>query len=175
MKRLTWLSLVSLVATAALAGCGGGSSNTSPSTSTSAAAPKTGSTGSSTTTASTTVISSRSVPGLGTVLVNGQGRTLYMFMPDKHTKVTCVGACAQLWPPAKLAGAKAGGSGVVKVSLLSSDSDPEGGRVVTYAGWPLYTYISDSAPGQATGQGLETSGGKWYVIAPSGVPVTKTP
>ena len=172
MKRLSWLSLASLVATAALAGCGGGSSSTSSSKS-SAAAPT--SSTAAPTTASTTVISSRNIPGLGTVLVNAQGHTLYMFMPDKHAKVTCVGACAQLWPPAKLAGLKPSASGSVKVALLDSDSDPAGGRVVTYAGWPLYTYISDSAPGQATGQGLETSGGKWYVMTPAGTFITKAP
>lgn len=110
------------------------------------------------------------------MLVNGEGRTLYVFLPDKHAKVTCVGACAELWPPTKLAaGQKASASGQVKPSLLASDPDPEGGRVVTYAGWPLYTYVSDTAPGQATGQDLETNGGRWYAIAPSGKTVTKTP
>ena len=159
-----------------LAGCGGGGS-TSSTTATSAAAPTattgSGATGSATTAA---VVSTRTISGLGAVLVNGQGRTLYMFVPDKHAKVTCVGACAQLWPPDKLAsGQKASAAGAVKSALLASDPDPEGGRVVTYAGWPLYTYVTDSAPGQATGQNLETNGGKWYVIAASGKPVTKAP
>jgi predicted lipoprotein with Yx(FWY)xxD motif len=104
--------------------------------------------------------------------VSSSGRTLYTFMPDKHAKVTCTGTCAELWPPAKLSGSgKPTASGQVNPALLGSDPDPEGGRVITYAGWPLYTYVSDSAPGLDTGQGLESSGGLWYVIAPSGKPI----
>jgi predicted lipoprotein with Yx(FWY)xxD motif len=173
VNRLRQLSPAILLAAALLAGCGGGGST--PSTTTTSAAAPTTSTGSSTA-AATAVVSTRSLSGLGTVLVNGQGRTLYVFMPDKHVKVTCLGACAQLWPPTKLAaGQKASAAGEVKATLLATDPDPEGGRVATYAGWPLYTYVPDTAPGQATGQDLETSGGKWYVIAPSGKLVTKAP
>ena len=114
-------------------------------------------------------ISTRKLPKLGVVLVNGQGRTLYMFVPDKRTKVTCVGKCAAVWPPVKLpSGAKAVAGGQVKQSLLGSDRNPSGGRVVTYNGWPLYTYVSDTAAGQARGQALNLNGGYWYVLAPSG-------
>jgi hypothetical protein len=59
----------------------------------------------------------------------------------------------------------------VKSSLLGSDPDPAGGRVVTYNGWPLYTYASDIQSGMATGQGLDLSGGKWYVMRTSGSPL----
>jgi len=114
-------------------------------------------------------ISTKKLPGLGTVLVNGKGRTLYMFVPDKHSRVTCVRTCAAIWPPVKLpSGAKPVASGLVKVSLLGSDPDPAGGRVVTYARWPLYTYVADRAPGQAKGQALNLNGGFWYALAPSG-------
>lgn len=110
------------------------------------------------------------------VLVDGQGHTLYIFVPDKHKQVTCLGTCAQIWPPVKLPNAQTPTtSGQAKSSLLGSDPDSEGGRVLTYAGWPLYTYISDSAAGQATGQGIETNGGPWYVLSPSGTVITKTP
>jgi len=103
------------------------------------------------------------------VLVNGQGRTLYLFLRDHDRKVTCVGSCAEVWPPAFLPnGNRPVASGLVKQALLGSDPDPAGGRVVTYAGWPLYTFISDSAPGAATGQGLNLNGGLWYVLSPSG-------
>jgi outer membrane protein assembly factor BamB/predicted lipoprotein with Yx(FWY)xxD motif len=119
-------------------------------------------------------ISTRTVPGLGPVLVNAQGRTLYSFAPDNDKKVTCVGPCAEVWPPAFLpSGQKPIASGQVKQSLLGSDPDPAGGRVITYAGWPLYTFVSDTAPGKATGQGLNINGGLWYVLSPSGQ-VTKT-
>jgi predicted lipoprotein with Yx(FWY)xxD motif len=114
-------------------------------------------------------ISTRKLPKLGTVLVNGQGRTLYMFVPDKRKKVTCVRSCAAVWPPVKLSkGQKALASGQAKSSLLGSDPNPAGGRIVTYAGWPLYTYVADTSPGTAKGQALNLNGGLWYVLAPSG-------
>ncbi len=119
--------------------------------------------------AKTVVIKTRKLPKLGYVLVDSRGRTLYMFVPDKRKKVTCVHACAAIWPPVKLAkGAKAIARGRAKQKLLGSDPNPTGGRVVTYARWPLYTYITDTKPGMATGQALDLNGGLWYVIAPSG-------
>src|SRR5437870_2106830 len=121
-------------------------------------------------------ISTRKLPKLGTVLVNSKGRTLYMFVPDKQKKVTCVSTCAAIWPPVKLAkGAKAVAKGKAKASLLGSDANPAGGRVVTYNGWPLYTYVSDTAPGKATGQALNLNGGLWYVLAPSGKVIRTKP
>ena len=114
-------------------------------------------------------ISTRKLPKLGTVLVNSKGRTLYMFVPDKRSKVTCIGSCAAVWPPVKLPkGAKAVAAAKAKASLLGSDRGPAGGRVVTYNKWPLYTYVADTAPGQAKGQALNLNGGLWYVLSPSG-------
>ena len=125
--------------------------------------------GRSSSSAATVVVSTRKIPGLGVVLVNAKGRTLYMFVPDKRSKVTCVGACAAVWPPLKLpAGAKAVASGAAKASLLGSDRNPAGGRVVTYNGWPLYAYVADTAAGQAKGQALNLNGGYWYVLSPAG-------
>jgi predicted lipoprotein with Yx(FWY)xxD motif len=115
------------------------------------------------------VISTTKLPGLGYVLVNAQGRTLYMFVPDKRKKVTCVRVCAAVWPPVKLpAGAKPVAAGPAKQSLLGSDPNPAGGRVVTYANWPLYTYVADKRAGVATGQALNLNGGLWYVLSPTG-------
>ena len=92
-----------------------------------------------------------------------------MFVPDKRKRVTCVSTCAKVWPPMKLPkGTKAVVSGQAKASLLASDPDPEGGRVVTYNGWPLYTYVADTAAGQAKGQALNLNGGLWYVLSPAG-------
>jgi predicted lipoprotein with Yx(FWY)xxD motif len=110
--------------------------------------------------------------GVGTVLVTSKGYTLYMFVPDMHRAVTCTGICATHWPPLKLPSGDAlvAGPGV-KSSLLGSDPDPAGGRVVTYNGWPLYTYSSDIQSGMATGQGLDLNGGKWYVMRTSGSPL----
>ena len=125
--------------------------------------------GSSATQAKTVVVSTRNIPKLGPVLVDSKGLTLYMSVPDKDRKVTCVHACAAVWPPLFLPkGAKPVAAGQAKASLLGSDPDPTGGRVVTYAGWPLYTYVADRARGSAKGQALNLNGGLWYVLAPSG-------
>jgi len=162
----------------ALAGCGGSSSSSSSSATSSAAAPAsstsaaTSSAGASSTAA--VKISAKTIPGLGPVLVNAQGHTLYTFAPDKDKKVTCVSSCAAVWPPVKLpAGAKAAPSDAVKASLLGSDPDPSGGNVVTYAGWPLYTYVTDTSAGAHTGQAINLNGGLWYVISPAGKVITK--
>jgi predicted lipoprotein with Yx(FWY)xxD motif len=130
------------------------------------------------TAARTTVVrvSTRKLPKLGVVLVDSRGRTLYMFVPDKRSKVTCVGGCAVVWPPVKLtSAAKPAASGLAKLALLGSDRNPAGGRVVTYDKWPLYTYVADTAPGQAKGQALNLNGGFWYVLSPAGTVIrTKT-
>ncbi len=121
-------------------------------------------------------VSARAIPKLGTVLVNAKGLTLYMFVPDRRLRVTCVRTCAAVWPPLKLtAGAKAVARGKARASLLGSDKNPAGGRVVTYHGWPLYVYIADTKPGQAKGQALDLNGGLWYVLSPSGVVIKKKP
>ena len=126
--------------------------------------------------AKTLVVSTRKLPRLGTVLVNGKGLTLYMFVPDKRRKVTCVSTCAAVWPPLKRpAHGKLVAKGAVKSRLLGSDRDPAGGRVVTYHGWPLYTYIADKTPGMATGQAINLNGGLWYVLAPSGKVIKTKP
>lgn len=140
-----------------------------------AGASATGQAGDSTT-AKTVVISTRLVPKLGTVLVDSKGRTLYMFVPDKRRRVTCVKTCAVVWPPAKLpAGAKPVARGKVQARLLGSDPNPAGGRVITYNHWPLYTYVADTKPGQAKGQALNLNGGLWYVLSPSGQIIRKKP
>jgi predicted lipoprotein with Yx(FWY)xxD motif len=172
-----WLAAAAIAAV--LAGCGSSSSGSGSSTTSSTPTTSTSSSTSTSTTSSSGAsgasVSTRTISGLGPVLVNAKGLTLYIFEPDKHAKVTCLATCAQLWPPDKLSGAaKATGSGEVEASLLGSASDPEGGSVITYDGWPLYAYVSDAEPGQVNGQGLETNGGLWYVIAPSGKVITTT-
>lgn len=119
-------------------------------------------------------LSAKNVSGLGTVLVDATGRTLYTFAPDKAKKVTCTGSCAAVWPPLKIpTGQKPALSGGVKASLVGTASNPSGGSVVTYAGWPLYLYVADPTPGTAHGQALNSSGGLWYVITPAGQVIKK--
>jgi predicted lipoprotein with Yx(FWY)xxD motif len=120
----------------------------------------------------TVTVLARSLPDVGTVLVDSQGYALYVFAPDEHRAMTCTGSCLGSWPPLLLpsGGTLAAGAGV-KPALLGSDPDPAGGRVVTYDGWPLYTYTGDTQPGQATGQDIDLNGGEWYVIRTSGQPL----
>ena len=111
------------------------------------------------------------VKGLGTVLVDGKGMTLYLFVPDKQlAKSTCYGACAQAWPPLLLpAGVTSPLAGPgAQSSLLGTTHRSDGTTQVTYNKWPLYLWVGDSQPGQATGQGINNLGGLWYVLSPDG-------
>jgi predicted lipoprotein with Yx(FWY)xxD motif len=119
--------------------------------------------------ANSAAVKTRKVNGLGVVLVNAKGHTLYTFARDQRRHVTCTGKCARYWPPLKWKGSgkpKAGGA--AKTKLLGLDANPTGGRVVTYNKWPLYTYAGDGAAGQANGQDISANGGKWYVITAGG-------
>jgi len=118
-------------------------------------------------------IDARKLPGVGMVLVNKHGYALYMFQPDDQRLVTCSNLCAATWPPVKISPSArlVAGSGV-RASLLGTDPDPGGGHVVTYAGWPLYTYTGDVQPGQHTGQGIDLNGGPWFLMRPTGKPLT---
>jgi predicted lipoprotein with Yx(FWY)xxD motif len=114
-------------------------------------------------------VQTKKVKKLGTILVNSRGFTLYMFVPDHQKKVTCKGSCATVWPPLKVKkGQKPSAGGAAKKKLLGLD-----GRVVTYNKWPLYTYVTDTKPGQTTGEGINSSGGLWYVLSPSGKIIKK--
>ena len=118
---------------------------------------------------SSVAVSTRKVSGLGTVLVNSKGRTLYVFMNDKQRHVTCTGSCASFWPPMKWKGSgKPTAGGAAKAGLVGTVKNPSGGRSVTYNKWPLYTYSGDSAAGQSNGEGQNLNGGKWYVISAKG-------
>jgi predicted lipoprotein with Yx(FWY)xxD motif len=114
------------------------------------------------------------VSGLGTVLVDGKGLTLYLFLPDKHSSHSrCSDICAVAWPPLLLPKGKTAplaGRGV-RSSLLGTTIRSDVGRQVTYNGWPLYRWANDASPGQATGQGLNNLGGLWYVVSPRGEPI----
>jgi predicted lipoprotein with Yx(FWY)xxD motif len=106
---------------------------------------------------------------LGTVLVTNKGFALYMFPPDAARQVTCTGDCTSAWPPLTLHSGESVAAGAgVRADLLGTVPDPGGGRVVTYHGWPLYTYLGDASPGHAVGQGKNDDGGYWYVMRPSG-------
>jgi len=105
------------------------------------------------------------------VVTNSKGMTLYWFVPDSSTASKCSGSCATYWPP--VIGAVTAGSGVT--GTLGSITRPDGTTQASYDGHPLYTYVGDSAPGQAKGNGLNISGGLWYEMTVSGAkPATNT-
>jgi predicted lipoprotein with Yx(FWY)xxD motif len=104
---------------------------------------------------------------LGRILVDGKGRTLYLFEKDKNRRSACYGQCATYWPPLLTRGKPAAGRGV-KGSLLGVTRRAKGTMQVTYAGHPLYRYLPDTRPGQTYGQGSRDFGGRWYVVSPAG-------
>src|SRR4051812_33604185 len=104
---------------------------------------------------------------LGKVLVDGNGRTLYLFEADKGTMSNCAGACASAWPPLTTSGKPTAGAGVV-AAKLGTAKRADGTTGVTYDGHPLYTYAGDGAPGQTTGEGLTDYGAAWYALSAAG-------
>jgi predicted lipoprotein with Yx(FWY)xxD motif len=98
-----------------------------------------------------------------TVLANAKGFTLYSFAPDTPTASKCYGSCAAYWPP--VTGTTAAGQGLPgKVTTITRT---DGTHQLTYNGHPLYTYIGDTAPGQATGNNLNLNGGLWHEVPAS--------
>jgi len=115
-------------------------------------------------TASGQVLKTIQIKG-ATVLTNSKGMTLYWFAPDTPTKSACYGSCAAYWPP--VYGAQKAGPGVT--GTLGTIKRTDGTMQATYDGHPLYTYIADNAPGQATGNNINLNGGLWHeVLASSG-------
>lgn len=103
---------------------------------------------------------------LGEILVS-DGRTVYLFMPDNAGPSTCTGDCASTWPALVTDGGVDAGEGV-DASLLSTAPRDDGSEQVTVAGWPLYFFSGDSAPGDVNGQEI---GDVWYVVAPDGTAI----
>lgn len=119
----------------------------------------------------------RTIAGLGAVLTDDQGRTVYMFPPDAGSRVSCTGPCAGTWRPFVVAPghAPAAGPGVQRADLSTLHDPNTGARIVTYNGFPLYRYAGDVSPGTANGQDLFLNAGPWYAVDPGGQPITSTP
>jgi len=111
---------------------------------------------------------------LGRILVDSKGITLYDFPKDKGIVSSCYGACAALWPPLLTTGTPHAGPGV-RQSLLGTTSRSDGKLEVTYAGHPLYYFVSDRKPGQVTGQALNQFGAPWWVLTPAGKEIHRAP
>ena len=121
------------------------------------------------TSSSSTALKTRKINGV-TVLTNAKGFTLYWFAPDTKTKSNCNGSCASIWPPVK--GPATAGPGVT--GKLGTIKRSDGSTQATYNGHPLYTYVADTAPGQARGNGLNVNGGLWHEVTASGKAAPKS-
>jgi len=104
---------------------------------------------------------------LGRIIVDGRGRTLYLFEKDRHGRSSCSGACASYWPPL-LANGKPTATHGARQSLLGTTKRANGSRQVTYAGHPIYHFVQDTKRGQTNGEGMKAFGGSWYALTPAG-------
>jgi predicted lipoprotein with Yx(FWY)xxD motif len=135
----------------------------------SAAAPAAGSS-SAAGASGATVISTATASG-DTFLTDGSGRAVYLWVKDTGSTSVCTGACAGAWPPVTATGTPTA-SGSAKSSDLGTTNRSDGTKQVTYDGHPLYYYAGDPSAGTATGQGSDSFGAKWWLVAPSGSDVT---
>ena len=150
------LPLIALV----VAGCGGGGGSAA----TASTAPATSSSGH----AATVGVAANGT--LGQILVDSQGRTLYLFEADSGMTSACTGACAATWPPLRASGKPTAGAGIA-ASKLGTSARSDGKPQVTYNGHPLYTYTGDQNPGDANGEGVNAFGAAWYALSPAGTRV----
>jgi predicted lipoprotein with Yx(FWY)xxD motif len=119
-----------------------------------------------------TVVSTTTT-SLGRVLVNSNGRTLYLFEKDKNGKSSCTGSCATFWPPL-IASGKPTAAGGAKASLLGTTRRADGRMQVTYNHHPLYTFQKDTKKGQTSGEGVNAFGALWYVTSTAGAAIVKS-
>ena len=117
-----------------------------------------------------TVIGTHAGSG-GTFLTDGSGRAVYLWVKDGMNKSTCTGACVSAWPPVMDHG-KLTASGGAKASNLGTIVRPGGGKQVTYDGHALYYFAGDSSAAQTSGQGSDSFGAKWWLVAPAGTQIT---
>ena len=105
--------------------------------------------------------------GLGKILVDSQGRTLYLFEKDSGTTSACTGACAAAWPPVRDGSQPTVGAGA-DASLVGTTQRSDGDPQVTYNGHPLYLYVGDEKAGDTNGEGLTAFGGGWFALSAAG-------
>jgi predicted lipoprotein with Yx(FWY)xxD motif len=151
------------------AACSSGSSSTAaagPASSAAASSPAASGASASGATVITTASSAA-----GTFLTTSSGRAVYLWVKDTGDTSACSGACAGAWPPVTTTGT-ATAAGGAKASDLGTITRSDGTKQVTYDGHPLYYFAGDSGPGTATGQGSDSFGAKWWLVAPSGSDVT---
>ena len=176
-RRIYSVALLAAAALAllAIAGCGGGSDSSSSAASTEAGGGGESAKSAEPVTAApnaeqgTTFVSLGNVSGLGMVLVDSKGMTLYEFEKDKGTESTCYGGCAKFWPPLLTKGEPEPSNGA-DASMLGTTERKDGTMQVTYNGRPLYLFVEDKSPGEANGNNFEAYGAEWYALTGSGEP-----
>ncbi len=112
-------------------------------------------------------LSLREDADLGQILVDGEGNTVYIFLPDAQGNSTCYDACALNWPPVAASAEPSVGEGL-DAELVGAVTRTDGIEQLTYGGWPLYTFVRDTEPGQANGQGANDV---WFVLDVQGMGV----
>jgi predicted lipoprotein with Yx(FWY)xxD motif len=166
------IALLALAAVLAIAGCGGDGDSSS------GGGGAYGGTGGTDTEAESVksppgaesgaaVLTVASAAGVGPILVDAKGFTVYDFHKDKGTVSSCYGPCAGAWPPVLTEGAPTAGEGA-SASKLGTAKRKDGTVQVTYAGHPLYTYVLDKKPGEANGNDVDAFGAEWYALQGSG-------
>jgi predicted lipoprotein with Yx(FWY)xxD motif len=113
---------------------------------------------------------STATTGLGRILVNSSGRTLYLFAKDKNGKSACTASCAGAWPPLIATGKPRAGAGA-KASLLGTTKRTDGRMQVTYNHHPLYLFVKDTKKGQTSGENVDAFGAEWYAVSAAGAVV----
>jgi predicted lipoprotein with Yx(FWY)xxD motif len=166
MRKILGAAGLAALALALTACASSSSSSSTPAT----AAPAAAGSSAAASTSSGTTVNMTTINGTA-VLTNSAGKTLYWYAPDTSTTSKCTGQCATYWPP--VTGPATAGSGVT--GTLGTITRSDGTTQATYDGHPLYTYVGDTAAGQAKGNGLNLSGGLWYEMTVSGAkPATAT-
>ena len=166
----TYLAIATIAFAVALAvgGCGGSSNSSGESAYGNESTTTNKSTSSESGGGGAATLAVKNLGGdVGSVLVDSKGFTLYYFEKDKGGKSACYGACAEGWPPLTTEGA-AKGMGGVQASKLGTTKRNDGTVQVTYAGWPLYTYVVDKKPGEDNGTDSKAFGASWYPLHANG-------
>ena len=127
----------------------------------------------STTPTDTVVIGTTNGP-VGTYLTDADGRALYLWDGDGKGKSNCSGTCATSWPPLTSDGTPTTSDGVTAADVATITRS-DGTKQVTYMDHPLYYFANDAGPGTTIGEGSDSFGAHWWLVAPSGVAITKVP
>ncbi len=168
MKFRVGMTAAMIGAALFVAACGS-SNTTSSSASSAAASPSTSSTVSRASATGTAVALTKGSAGV--YLTGASGRALYLWVADSGGKSSCSGACAQAWPPLLTKSTPIASHGV-KSGDLGTITRSDGTKQVTYNGHPLYYFAGDTGAASTTGQGSDSFGAKWWLVAPTGAAIT---